>query len=693
MLRKKLSPPIAPKKPKVIEIHGRKLEDPYFWLRDKDNEEVINYLKAENEYTEAFMKDTEAFQEQLYLELKGRIKETDMSVPVQIDDYFYYVRTVEGLNYAIHCRRKGSMESPEEVIFDENEYAEGHEYFRLGALKISPDHKLMAYSIDTNGYETYDLFIKDIETGKILTEINEVAGAIEWDNNGKAIFYTILDDIHRSYALKFHELGKAVEEDQLIYEEADKEYFVVFGKSRSKGYLMVSSISSDTTETWFAPLVPKGDAGFGLQSALTVFAPRTEGVEYSITHHEDNFYIVTNEDAINFKIMKCPINNIDRSNWTEFIPHDPAVRIVGIDAFKDFLAIFKREGGFMAISIFDVGKGEFHDIELPEQIYALGSGSNPNYETKYYRFRFSSPITPPITYDYDISEQKLIVRKQEEVKGFDPSKFVTKRDYATAEDGTQIPISIAYRKDVPLDGSAPALLYGYGSYGYSIDPGFNSPILSFLERGMVYAIAHIRGGGEMGKPWYLEGKLKKKKNTFTDFIAVAEHLIKKKYTSPDRLAIMGGSAGGLLMGAVVNMRPDLFKVVVARVPFVDVVNTMLDETIPLTTFEYKEWGNPNDPEYFEYILSYSPYDNVEPKEYPAMLITAGLNDPRVHYWEPAKWTAKLRATKTDSNPLLLKTNMGAGHAGASGRYDYLKELAFVYTFIFKMLGLISEQGS
>ncbi len=690
METKKLSPPIAPRKPKILEVNGRRWEDPYFWLRDRENEEVINYLKAENEYAEEFMRDTEPFQEKLYHELRSRIKETDMSVPVQIDDYFYYVRTVEGLNYAIHCRRKGSMDAPEEVIFDENEYAEGHDYFRLGALKVSPNHKLMAYSIDTDGYEKYDLFVKEIETGKILVEIKEVSGAVEWDNSSQTIFYSILDDIHRSYAVKVHKMGTPVEDDKLIYEEEDKEYFVVFGKSRSKGYLMVSSVSSDTTETWFAPLVSKDEPGSGLASNLQMFAPRREGVEYSVTHHEDSFYIVTNEDAINFKIMRCPVNNIDPASWVEFVPHDPAVRITAIDAFKDFLAIFKRQGGFMAISIYDVIKDEFHDIDLPEQIYALGSGSNPNYETHYYRFRFSSPVTPPITYDYDVSARQLIVKKQEEVKGFDPNKFVTVRDYAIASDGTKIPISIAYRKDISLDGSAPALLYGYGSYGYSIDPGFSSPILSFLERGMVYAIAHIRGGGEMGKPWYLDGKLKKKKNTFTDFIAVAEHLIAKKYTSSDRLAIMGGSAGGLLMGAVVNMRPDLFKVVVARVPFVDVINTMLDETIPLTTFEFKEWGNPKDPEYFDYILSYSPYDNVERKDYPAMLITAGLNDPRVHYWEPAKWTAKLRGMKTDNNPLLLKTNMGAGHAGASGRYDYLKELAFVYTFIFKMLGIPLE---
>lgn len=687
---KRLSPPIAPKKPKITEIHGRKLEDPYFWLREKENEEVINYLKAENRYTEEFMKDTEDFQKKLYEEMKGRIKETDQSVPVQIDDYFYYVRTVEGLNYAIHCRRKGSMDAPEEVIFDENKYAEGHDYFHLGALRVSPDHKLMAYSIDTNGYEKYDLFVKEIESGDVLVEIKEVSGAVEWDNNGKALFYSILDDIHRSYAVKVHELGTPVEEDRLIYQEDDKEFFVVFGKSRSKGYMMVSSVSSDTTETWLAPLVPKGDASVGLKEDLKVFAPRRDGVEYSVVHHEDSFYIITNEDAINFKIMKCPIGDYDQSNWVEFVPHNPEIRILGVDAFKDFLAIFKRQGGFMAISIFDVSKTEFHDVDLPEQIYSLGGGGNPNYETNFYRFKFSSPVTPPITYDYDVFERKLILLKQEEVKGFDPTKFVTIRDYAIAADGTKVPISIAYRKDVKLDGSAPALLYGYGSYGYSIDPGFSSTVISFLERGMVYAIAHIRGGGEMGKPWYLDGKLKKKKNTFTDFISVAEHLIERKYTSSDRLAIMGGSAGGLLMGAVVNMRPDLFKAVVARVPFVDVVNTMLDDTIPLTTFEYKEWGNPNDPEYFDYILSYSPYDNVEAKDYPAMLVTAGLNDPRVHYWEPAKWVAKLRATKTDDNPLLLKTNMGAGHAGASGRYEYLKELAFVYTFIFKILGIPLE---
>ncbi len=683
--------PKAKKIPRILEIHGRKLEDPYFWLRDKENEDVLKYLEAENKYTEEFMKETEEFQQKLFEEMKSRIKETDQSVPVKIDEYYYYHRTEKGKNYAIHCRKKGSMDAPEEIFFDENKYAEGKDYFHLGALKVSPDHTKMAYSIDTNGYEKYDLFVKEIESGKVLAEIKEVAGSVIWDNNGTAFFYSILDDIHRPYAVKQHTLGQNSDNDPIIYKEDDKQFFVSFDKSRSRKYLIISSLSSDTTETWFAPLAAKGEMDKQpLLEGMKVFAPRKEGIEYFVTHHEQDFYIVTNEDAVNFRIMKTPEDNISRDAWKEFIAHNPEVRIIDVEAFKDFLAIYKRHGGFLGISIYDVKAKTMHDIDFPEEIYSLGFSFNPNYETNYLRFSFSSPVTPPITYDYEVFKRELVKRKQEEVKGFNPEDYVTVRDYATAKDGTKIPISIAYKKGVALDGTAPALLYGYGSYGASIDPSFSSTSISFLERGMVYAIAHIRGGGEMGKPWYLDGKLLKKKNTFTDFISVAEHLIEKKYTNKDRLAIMGGSAGGLLMGAVVNMRPDLFKVVVARVPFVDVINTMLDETIPLTTFEYKEWGNPKDREYFEYILSYSPYDNVKPQDYPAMLVTAGLNDPRVHYWEPAKWVAKLRDLKTDNNILLLKTNMGAGHSGASGRYDYLRELAFIYTFILKMLNVPLE---
>ncbi len=682
-----IAPPVAKQEIKKTEIHGMVLEDPYFWLRNKETDDVIQYLKEENKYAEKIMEDTKEFQEKLYLEMKGRIKETDESVPIKIDDYYYYTRTEEGKNYVIHCRKHGSLDALEEIYFDENKYAEGHEYFRLGSLRISPDHKLMAYTIDTNGYETYDLYIAEIATEEIRGKIPEVAGNTEWDNNSTHLFYIILDKIHRPYAIKLHRLGDDPGTDKIVFEEPDEEFLVTMTKTKDDKYFFVSSLASDTTEVRYSLLAQKGEDKSPLLHDLKPFIPRKEGIEYQLAHHEGFFYVTINENAVNFKIMRTRVEDTDPNNWEEFIPHDPNVRLFGVDTFKNFLAILKRENGFMGITIHNVHTGEAHDIEMPEPIYALGFMSNPNYDSEKIRFRFSSPVTPPITFEYDMAKKQLENLKQDEIKGFDPSQYMTVREFAVAEDGTKIPISIAFKKGIEKDGTNPTLLYGYGSYGISVDPSFSSTAISLLERGMIYAIAHIRGGGELGKPWYEDGKLKKKMNTFTDFIAVAEHLIQNRYTSPNHLAIMGGSAGGLLMGAVTNMRPDLFKCVVARVPFVDVINTMLDASIPLTTFEYKEWGNPNEKDYFDYMMSYSPYDNIKQQDYPHILVTAGLNDPRVHYWEPAKFVAKLRAMKTDHNMLLLKTNMGAGHAGASGRYDYLRELAYIYAFILKALGL------
>ncbi len=680
------SPPVAPVHPKEIRTHDDVRVDNYYWLRERDNPEVIAYLEAENDYTKAMMAHTEALQEQLYEEMKGRIKETDESVPVQIDDYFYYRRTEEGKQYTIYCRKHGSLDAPEQVILDVNAEAEGKEYMRLGNFQVSPDHKLLAYALDDDGSETYTLRFKNLETGQLLPDaIEGTYYGLAWANDNATVYYTTLDEAMRPHKLHRHRLGTDPAQDEVVFHEPDESYFLGVYKTRSRQYIVVHLHSAVTTEAH----VLDADAP---DAAPRVIHPRVHEMEYTVEHHrspdgQERFFIVTNWEAENFRVMEAPVDAPGRDNWREFIPHREAVKVDGVDAFQDHLVVYERENGLRHIRVQDLTSGDHHRIEQPEAVYTVRGDENPVFETQVLRYGYTSLVSPPTVYEYDMATRQRTLRKQEEVIGYNPADYRTERVWATAPDGVQVPMSLVYPKDMVRDGDNPCLLYGYGSYGASIDPTFNSNRVSLLERGFIFAIAHIRGGGEMGRRWKEDGKFLRKKNTFTDFIACAEHLIEQRYTNPKRLAIMGRSAGGLLMGAVTNMRPDLFAAVVAGVPFVDVINTMLDPTIPLTVIEWEEWGNPNDPEYYWYMKSYSPYDNVEPKAYPAILATAGLNDPRVQYWEPAKWVAKLRALKTDDNPVLLKTNMGAGHGGASGRYDYLKEVAFEFAFIIDRVGI------
>ncbi|MCH7871006.1 MAG: S9 family peptidase [Planctomycetes bacterium] len=679
------SMPSAPKARTIrheFTIHGQTRVDDYYWLRERDNAKVIAYLEAENDHTKAVMKHTEELQERLFEEMKGRIKETDLSVPVRVDDYFYYTRTFEGKQYEVNCRKKGSLDAPEEVILDENALAEGHDYFRVGAFAVSPDHKLLAYSVDTAGAETYTLRIKNLETGELLPdEIENTYYSLEWATDNRTFFYTTLDAAKRPYKVFRHVLGEDASKDALVHHEADEAFFVSVDKTRSRRFITIELGSNTTSEVWYIETERPNDA-------FKILAPRRHEVEYDAYHHGDYFYIVTNDRATNFKLVRTPLDATGPENWTDVIPHRDDVLLDDIDLFADHLVVYEREGGLERLRIRRFSDGDEHYVEFPEPVYTFNARGNEQFDAIALRFNYESLVTPDSVFDYDMNARTRVLMKQEEVLGgFDPNDYESKRLYATASDGARIPMSMVYRKGMKPDGSNPLLLYGYGSYGATIDPSFSSSRFSLIDRGVIYVIAHIRGGQVLGRSWYDDGKLLNKRNTFSDFIACGEHLIAEKFTSRDGLAIMGGSAGGLLMGAVTNMRPDLFRVVVAQVPFVDVMNTMLDASIPLTVIEYEEWGNPNEKQYYDYMMSYSPYDNVEAKDYPNMLITAGLNDPRVGYWEPAKWTAKLRALKTDSNRLLLKTNMGAGHGGASGRYDYLKERAFDYAFILDVLGV------
>lgn len=677
---KRPSPPVASCKPHVQTVHGIARTDDYHWLRERDNPEVLAHLQAENEYTEAVLWHTKDLQEQLYLEMKGRIKETDLTVPTKNGEYYYYTRTFEGKQYPVHYRTKG-IDGPEELLLDSNRLAEGHEYFRLGNFVVSPDHKLLAYSTDTNGSETYTTFVKELSAGRLLPDtIPNTYYGLVWANDNQHLFYTVLNDAKRPFQAYRHALGTDSKQDVLVHHETDDRFNVRLSKTRSKRFILLDVDSQITSEVRFL------DADTPA-SEFRLLQPRRQGMEYTVEHHGNDFYIVTNDNALNFKLMKAPVADPRQENWTEVIGHRPDVKLDGVDAFAGHLAIYERHAGLKRMRMRDVQGGGEHYVSFPEPVYTFSAGPNAEFETTQVRLTYTSLVTPRTVFDYDVTTRQLELKKQDEVLGgYNPELYETKRELATAPDGVKVPISIVYRKGARLDGTHPALLYAYGSYGASMDPSFSSSRLSLLDRGFVFAIAHIRGGGDMGRPWYEDGKLLKKKNTFTDFIASAEHLIARGYTSSDRLAIQGGSAGGLLMGAVANMRPDLFAAVVAQVPFVDVINTMLDASIPLTVIEYEEWGNPANRAYYDYMMSYSPYDNVEAKDYPHILVTAGLNDPRVQYWEPAKWTAKLRAMKTDNNRLLLKTNLGAGHGGPSGRYDSLKETAFVYAFILDTIG-------
>jgi oligopeptidase B len=674
--------PVAKVISKADTLHGDVRIDDYFWLREKSNPEVIKYLEVENEYTEVMMKHTKKFQERLYEELLGRIKETDLSVPEKIDDYYYYSRTEEGKQYSIYCRKKESLDAEEGILLDQNALAEGYDYFEIGAFKISPDHQLLAYSVDTTGSETFSLYVKDLNAGELLKdEIQNIYYYVEWGNDNKTIFYTTLDEAKRPYKLYRHILGTAQEKDEMVYHESDEAFYLSISKTRNKEYLIMTLGSITTTEVRYLKAdLPKDN--------FKVIHPRQHEMEYYVAHHSDKFYIMTNDEAKNFKLMEVSVTDPSKKNWKEVIPHSDSVKIDGMDVFRNHLVVYERERGLKKLRISDLINNQVHYVDFPEPVYTFWRNRNPDFNTNVLRFTYTSLVTPISVFDYNMDTKTRELKKQYEVLGgYDPSGYQSERIFAQVSDGTMVPISLVYKKGMVKDGNNPLYLHGYGAYGLSREPTFSSNRLSLLDRGFVYAMAHVRGGGEMGRYWYEDGKLLKKKNTFTDFIACAEHLIAENYTSSDKLVIYGGSAGGLLVGAVTNMRSDLFKAVIADVPFVDALNTMLDSSIPLTVIEYEEWGNPNEREYYDYIKSYSPYDNVEAKDYPHMLITAGLNDPRVQYWEPAKWTAKLRALKTDKNILLLKTKMGEGHMGASGRYDYLKDIAFEYAFIFDLFGI------
>lgn len=675
--------PIAKKQTKVTEAHGGKRYDDYFWLQKRDDPEVRAHLEAENQYTEGSLQDTVALQETIFNELKARIKEADTTVPTQDGDYYYYEQTFADKQYRAYYRKLKSLEAPAELLLDCNELAKGHSYFFLGAFAISPDHRYLAYSVDYTGAESFTTYVKDLESGELFSNeiIKETYDDIVWANDSATLYYTRMDATRRPYQVWQHRLGQEPQQDLQLFEEADCAFYVGISKAKSKKYIFFNSHSKTSSEVYYMD----ADRPSAKPELVT---KRRQDVEYHVFHNGEEFYILTNDAAKDFRVMVTPVNNTAKEHWAEFLPARRQTMIDDIELFKDFMAIYKLKEGFNKVEIVHLASKQSHEVSLPDPICEIGQTANPQFNSQTLRFHYSSLTTPKSVYEYDMQKQQLTLRKQDEIpSGYDANNYVSKRVYAEQSDGSKIPISLLYRKDVAKDSNNPLYLHAYGSYGYSTQPAFSSYRLSLLDRGFTFAMAHIRGGGEMGRSWYEQGKLLKKRNSFEDFIACAEHLIQQGYTSRERLCIKGGSAGGLLMGAVVNMRPDLFKAVVASVPFVDVLNTMSDPNLPLTIAEYEEWGNPAKREYYDYIESYSPYDNVAAKAYPHMLVIAGWNDPRVSYWEPAKWVAKLRALKTDNNLLLLKTDMDVGHRGASGRFDYLKEIALEQAFLLKVLGL------
>jgi oligopeptidase B len=675
--------PVAKKIPHPTKIHGYTLDDDYFWMRDRTDPEVIKHLEAENAYVEQVMAPTKALQETLYNEMLGRIKQTDLSVPSRIGEYFYYSRTEEGKQYPYMCRRKGSMEAPEEVLLDLNALAEGHKFLGLGAYTVSNDGNWLAYSTDTTGYRQYTLHVKDLRTGQTLADTIERTGAIVWAADNKTLFYTTEDAVSkRSDRFWRHVVG--TDRSDLLYEEKDELFDLVAGRSLDRKVVFVTSYAKTLREVRYLPAdTPTAE--------LKVVLPREEGHEYGVDHYNGQFYIRTNRNAKNFRVVTAPMADPSEKNWKPFIDHKPGLKIEDVTFFASHAVVSEREGGLTHLRVIDMKTQASHRLAPEESDYAMGLSANPEFETTTLRFNYQSMVTPSSVYDYDMhTRQRTLLKRQEVLGGYDPAQYEARRVWADARDGTKVPISIVHKKSVKLDGTAPMLLYAYGSYGYSLEPTFSSNRLSLLDRGVIYAVAYIRGGGELGEEWREQGRMSQKMNTFHDFIDSAAWLVKEKYTAPDRLVIQGGSAGGLLMGVVVNQRPELFKAAVAQVPFVDIMNTMLDASLPLTTSEWIEWGNPNEKKAFEYMLSYSPYDNVKKQRYPAMLIQASLNDSQVPYWEASKWAAKLRELKTDDNTLLLKTNMGAGHGGASGRYDALREAAFTYSFMLWQMGLTHD---
>jgi oligopeptidase B len=675
-------PPAAKKVPKVTEIHGIKMVDNYFWLRDKPNPEVKAYLDAENVYTDAVMKATEPFQKKLYAEMLGRVKETDVEVPYKEGEYFYYTRTEAGQQYQIRCRKKGSMDATEEVVLDINQLAKGQTFMSVAAYGVSDDGNLLAYTTDGTGFRQYTLAVKDLRTGKLLPDHAERVGSVVWANDNKTIFYTVEDAVtKRQYRLYRHTAGTAGPDD-LIYEEKDERFEVEADKTRSKAYIFLVSVSHTTSEVRYIP----ADAP---TSEWKLMAPRKQDVEYYPDHNGEFFYIRVNDTGRNFRMVKAPVSDPRVENWQEVVPQRAAVMLDDIDFFKSYYISYERENGLPQIRVTDLGSGKSRRIDFPEPAYIAYSYINREYGSGKFRYGYQSFITPASVFEYDVSTASSTLLKQKEVPGgYDRTRYQVEQVYATASDGVKVPISVVHLKNAKLDGTGALYLNGYGSYGVSSDIFFNSNLFSMVDRGVVVAVAHIRGGGEMGKEWHDDGRMMHKKNTFTDFIACAEYLVAQGYGSKNRLTIEGRSAGGLLMGAVLNMRPDLFHAAIVGVPFVDVINTELDESLPLTVGEFEEWGNPKEKAAFDYMITYSPYDNIAAKTYPNMLVKTSFNDSQVMYWEPAKYVAKMRAMRTDHNLLILKSNMGpAGHGGASGRYDRLKEASFDYAFLLTQMGI------
>ena len=678
-MKAEIQPPIAKIVPHTIEKHGDIRTDNYFWLNQREDKEVIDYLNKENAYYEAMTAHTKQLQDDLFKEMKARIKEDDTSVPYFYNGYYYITRFETGKDYPIYARKKGSMEAKEEIMFDCNELAKGQAYFNLNGLSISEDNKWVTFGVDLVSRRQYMIQVKNLETGEILSELIEnTTGGTTWASDNKTFFYTKKDPkTLRSDMIYKHVLNTDVKEDKLIYHEKDDTYNTFVYKEKSKKYIVIGSSSTLTSEYQILEADnPNGQ--------FRLFQKRTRGLEYSISHFGDSFYIVTNKDgATNFKLMKTVETNTAKENWTEVIPHREDVLLEGVDIFKNYLVVEERSNGLNKIQIRPWrGEGAYY-LPFESETYTAYTTTNPDFDTDILRYAYQSMTTPSSVIDFNMKTKAKTVLKEQEVLGgkFDKNNYIEERIWATATDGTKVPISMVYRKGMKKDGANPFLLYAYGSYGYSLDPNFSTTRLSLLDRGFIFAIAHIRGGEDLGRQWYEEGKLLKKKNTFTDFIDCSKFVIAQKYTSPEHLYAEGGSAGGLLMGAIVNMAPELYHGVIAQVPFVDVVTTMLDDTIPLTTGEYDEWGNPNEKEYYDYMKSYSPYDNVVAKAYPNMYISTGLHDSQVQYWEPAKWVAKLRVTKTDKNLLFLHTNMDAGHGGASGRFEALKDVAKEFSFL------------
>ncbi|HNP29374.1 MAG TPA: S9 family peptidase [Nitrospirales bacterium] len=671
------TPPRAKRVPHRLERHGHVRTDEYYWLRDRENPEVLAYLQAENEYAATLGSHTRELEQTIFEEIKGRIQPTDLSVPFRMGDFWYYIRYEKGKEYALYCRKEKSLTSPETIMIDGNELAQGHDYFSVGNWTVSSGQNILAFAIDTRGRRMYTIGFKNLDTGETFDEcIPLVTGNMEWGNDNRTLFYSRQDpETLRSFQIFRHRLGTDPKLDTLVYEETDETFSVSIEKTKSKRYLLIGSHQSITSEYRYVNADhPEHD--------FQIFQARKRGHEYDVDHLGDYFFIRTNDEAKNFRLMRTEIKKTDITQWQEVIPHRVEVFLEGFELFENFLVLEERKQGLIHLRMLRTTDGSEHELDFGEPAYLATLGDNLEADTPYLRFGYTSMTTPMTIYDYHMESREKILLKQEPVLGdFHVSHYQTERLFAPAPDGVSIPISLVYKKGFAPNGTHPLLLYGYGSYGASIDASFSSPRLSLLDRGFVYAIAHIRGGEELGRQWYESGKLLYKKNTFTDFIACAEFLVKKGYGAPQKLFALGGSAGGLLMGAIMNMRPDLFHGVVAQVPFVDVVTTMLDPNIPLTTGEYDEWGDPNQQQFYEYMLSYSPYDNLLPQSYPHLLVTSGLHDSQVQFWEPTKWVAKLRALRTDNQRLLLKTNMDAGHSGASGRFKRYEETAMIYAFL------------